>query len=119
VGRPAQHTHVSTQNNPYLNYICSENELWINDKKASELGIGNGDMVKVASKVGEGTIKAKVTDLIHPECVYMMHGFGHTNKSAARSCDKGCSDAVLQENITDKIGGSPAFHDTFISVEAV
>ncbi|MEN8210178.1 MAG: molybdopterin-dependent oxidoreductase [Thermodesulfobacteriota bacterium] len=119
VGRPAQHTHVSTQNNPYLNYICSENELWINGKKASELGIGNGDMVKVASKVGEGTIKAKVTDLIHPECVYMMHGFGHTNKSAARSCDKGVSDAVLQENVYDKIGGSPAFHDTFISVEAV
>jgi len=47
----------------------------------------------------------------------MMHGFGHTNKSAARSYGKGFSDAVLQENVYDKIGGSPAFHDTFISVE--
>ncbi|MBC8442119.1 MAG: molybdopterin-dependent oxidoreductase [Deltaproteobacteria bacterium] len=117
VGRNAQHTHVSTQNNEYLNYICSENELWINDKKAAKLGINNGDQIKVTSAVGQGTIKAKVTNLIHPEAVFMIHGFGHEAKSASRSFAKGVSDALLQENIYDKIGGSPAYHDTFISVE--
>ncbi len=119
VGRNALHTHVSTQNNPYLNDLCGENALWINDKKAAELGIGDGAMVRVASKVGSGEIRAKVTDLIQPEAVFMLHGFGHEAKSAERSFSKGLSDAVLQENLTDKVGGSPALHDTFVSVKPV
>lgn len=119
VGRNALHTHVSTQNNPYLNYIVPENALWINETKAEEMGIQDGAWVEVASKVGRGRIKAKITDMIHPEAVFMLHGFGHEAKSATRSYQKGVSDAVLQENLTDKIGGSPAFHDTFITVTPV
>ncbi len=119
VGRSAIHTHVSTQNNPYLNYLVSENTLWINSKKAGELGISDGSLVEVASKVGKGQIKAKVTSLINPEAVFMLHGFGHEAKSATRSYSQGVSDAVLQENLYDKIGGSPAYHDTFITVKPV
>jgi thiosulfate reductase/polysulfide reductase chain A len=118
VGRNALHTHVSTQNNAYLNEICPENELWINTAKAAELGISNGDMVEIASSVGSGEMKAKVTDLIHPEAVFMLHGFGHEAKRASRSYNKGVSDSVLQENIYDKIGGSPAYHDTLVTVKA-
>ena len=117
VGRTALHTHISTQNNPYLNEIISENVLWINENKAGELGIKDGDTVEVSSSVGSGKIRAKVTDLIHPEAVFMLHGFGHEAKLATRSYKKGLSDAVLQENITDKIGGSPALHDTFVTVQ--
>ena len=117
VGRIALHTHVSTQNNPYLNDLCSENLLWITDNKAAELGIGDGDMVKIASKVGDGEIKAKVTDLIHPETVFMLHGFGHEAKAARRSYSKGVADSHLQESHIDKVGGSPALHDTFVSVQ--
>ncbi len=119
VGRNALHTHVSTQNNPYLNYIVPENVLWINETKAEEMGIQDGSRVEVASKVGRGRIKAKITDMIHPEAVFMLHGFGHEAKSATRSYQKGVSDAVLQENLTDKIGGSPAYHDTFVTVTPV
>jgi thiosulfate reductase/polysulfide reductase chain A len=116
VGRNALHTHVSTQNNPYLNEICPENELWINEISARELGLKDGDKARVVSKVGEGEIKVKVTDLIHPEAVFMFHGFGHESKSAARAYNRGLSDGVLVENITDMIGGSPALHDTFVTV---
>lgn len=116
-GRCALHTHISTQNNPYLNEIVSENVLWINKNKAAELQIKDGDTVEVSSSVGSGKIKAKVTDLIHPEAVFMLHGFGHQAKSATRSYNKGLSDAVLQENLTDIIGGSPALHDTFVTVK--
>ena len=49
-GRSALHTHVSTQNNPYLNELLSENVLWINTKRAAALGIKNGDLVTVASR---------------------------------------------------------------------
>jgi thiosulfate reductase/polysulfide reductase chain A len=119
VGRIALHTHVSTQNNPYLNELCAENVLWMNRERAAELGINNGDNVEVASRVAKGQIAVKATDLIHPETVFMLHGFGHEADSASRSCRKGVSDALLQENLSDKIGGSPALHDTFVKVTPV
>jgi thiosulfate reductase/polysulfide reductase chain A len=119
VGRTALHTHISTQNVPYLNELMYENVLWINREKASSLGIQEGAAVEVASACGKGRIKAFVTDLIHPEAVFMAHGFGHEAKRAARSYNRGLSDAVLQENVYDKVGGSPAYHDTFVTVTPV
>lgn len=117
VGRAAAHTHVSTQNNPYLNELVPENLLWINSKKATKLGIKDGGMVEISSSVGSGKIKAFVTDLMHPEAVFMLHGFGHKARKADRAYNKGVSDSVLQENISDTTGGSPALHDTFVDVK--
>ncbi|WP_300455374.1 molybdopterin-dependent oxidoreductase [Desulfobacula sp.] len=117
VGRSAIHTHVSTQNVPYLNELESENVLWINTAKAVELGIQNNAVVEVASSCGKGQIKAFVTDLIHPEAVFMLHGYGHEAGRAKRSFNKGLSDALIQENVYDKVGGSPAYHDTFVTVK--
>ncbi len=119
VGRLALHTHVSTQNNLYLNELCSENVLWINKKRAAERGINDGDTVEVASSVGKGQIPVKATDLIHPESVFMLHGFGHEAENAFRSYRKGVNDSLLQESLIDKIGGSPALHDTFVSITQV
>ncbi|MFO8032226.1 MAG: molybdopterin-dependent oxidoreductase [Desulfohalobiaceae bacterium] len=119
VGRCAHHTHVSTQNNPYLNQLVPENEAWINSAKAAKLGIKSGDMVQISSSRGSGVIKARVTDFIHPEAVFLLHGFGHESAFARRSFNKGVSDAVLQENITDHVGGSPALHDTFVAIRPV
>ncbi|MGD9016842.1 MAG: molybdopterin-dependent oxidoreductase [Desulfobacterales bacterium] len=118
VGRVVLHTHVSTQNNPYLSELFPENSLWINSGKAAELGIKDGDMVEVGSKAGSGVIRAHVTDFIHGDAVFMVHGFGHEAKLATRCFSKGVSDSVLQENITDRVGGSPALHDTFVTVKA-
>ncbi len=116
-GRVALHTHVSTQNNPYLNEVVPENTLWINNTRAAELGIGSGDVVEVTSKCGSGKMKAFVTELIHPETVFLLHGFGHQAKSATRSYNRGVSDCVLQENVSDKVGGSPGLHETFVTVK--
>ncbi len=119
VGRIALHTHISTQNNQYLNEVVSKNVLWINEIRAAELGISDGDRVEVSSKAGSGEIEAKVTDSIHPDAVFMLHGFGHDVEYAGRSFKKGLSDALLQENLYDKIGGSPALHDTFVRVKRI
>jgi hypothetical protein len=58
-------------------------------------------------------IKAFVTDFIHPEAVFMLHGFGRQVPATTRCFGKGASDTALQENVTDMIGGSPGLHDTF------
>lgn len=118
-GRCAQHTHVSTQNNPYLNELVPENELWINEREAARQDIKDGAWVEVTSRCGCGRIKAKVTDMIHPHAVFMLHGFGHEAQAATRSFGKGFSDAVLQENIYDPVGGSPAYDHTLVTVKPV
>jgi thiosulfate reductase/polysulfide reductase chain A len=118
-GRCALHTHISTQNNPYLSEIMSENVLWINSEAADGSGIKNGHMVEVSSSQGSVRIKAFVTDFIHPEAVFMLHGFGHQAQSATRCFNKGASDAILMENISDRIGGSPALHHTFVVVKSL
>jgi thiosulfate reductase / polysulfide reductase chain A len=118
VGRCALHTHVSTQNNPYLNEIVPENLLWINSRRAAKLGIADGRLVEISSKCGSGKIKACVTDFIHPDTVFMLHGFGHEAALATRCFNKGVSDSALQENVSDMIGGSPALHHTFVTVKA-
>jgi thiosulfate reductase/polysulfide reductase chain A len=118
-GRVAQHTHVSTQNNPYLSEIVPENVLWINSRKAAELGIGDREEVEVASDRGRGRIRTFVTDLIHPETVFMLHGFGHEAKMATRSYNRGLSDSLIQKNVSDMIGGSPALHETFVTVNRI
>jgi thiosulfate reductase / polysulfide reductase chain A len=117
VGRHAAHTHVSTQNNFYLSELVPENELWMNTQAAARLGIKDGQYVEVASPLKtNGKIKAKVTDFIHPEAVFMLHGFGKTVPSQTRCYQKGASDALLQENISDKVGGSPALDETMVEV---
>lgn len=119
VGRCALHTHMSTQNNPYLNEIAPENQLWINAKCAERMGIRDGARVKVSSENGEGSIRAFATDLIHPEAVFMLHGYGHQVQSARRSFEKGTNDSLLMANVSDMIGGSPALHETFVRVDPV
>jgi thiosulfate reductase/polysulfide reductase chain A len=117
VGRSAVHTHVSTQNNLYLNELVPENLLWIQSDPAKKLGIQTGDLVEISSSRGKGRIKAYVTEFIHPEAVFMLHGFGRTVPAQTRCFRKGASDAVLEENISDPVGGSPAFHHTFVTVK--
>jgi thiosulfate reductase/polysulfide reductase chain A len=119
VGRNALHTHVSTQNVAYLNEISPDNVAWINTARAKALGIKDRDMIEITSKVGSGRMPAYVSDMIHPEALFMLHGFGHTAGRAARSFNRGVNDSLLQENLYDKVGGSPAYHDTFVSVRRV
>ncbi len=118
VGRCAIHTHISTQNNPLLNEQVPENMLWINAGRASALGVKDKEMVKVVSPAGTVSMKAHVTDLIHPEAAFMLHGFGHLAEKGKRCYKKGGSDAELQQNITDTVGGSPALHATVVQVFA-
>ncbi|MBE3588546.1 MAG: molybdopterin-dependent oxidoreductase [Thermoanaerobacteraceae bacterium] len=119
VGREAVHNQGATQNNPYLNELKPENELWINNRAAEKLGIGQGQLVEVASSRGRGMIRARVTDLIHPDAVFLVHGFGCQVPVQKRSYNKGVSDSLLQENVSDPVGGSTAQQNVFVTVRPV
>ena len=75
-GRSPVHAHGHTINNPMLHELMPENTLWINKRAADKLGIRDGDMVDVVSDTQKGVVRAHVTEFIHPEAVYTVHGLG-------------------------------------------
>ncbi|MDW7972907.1 MAG: molybdopterin-dependent oxidoreductase [Thermodesulfovibrio sp.] len=119
-GRMAVHTHVQTHNNKYLNEIVPENELWINDKVASKLGIKNGDWVEVSSGDYTGKIRAKVTPFIHPEAVFMYRGFENEVPWKSRSYGKGLNEGRLLKGAFERMAhGSHtgALFENFVKVK--
>ncbi|NMX21482.1 hypothetical protein C5S30_03415 [ANME-1 cluster archaeon GoMg4] len=117
-GHIAVHTHANpaTFDNAYLNEICSENELWINTDTAGVLGITNGEYVWVENELSKGKIKAKVTEQIRPDAVFMLHGFGHTSPDLTLAYGKGLNDGDFIKVGADPIGGSCPMSETFVKI---
>ena len=54
-----------------------------------------------------------------PDCVYMVHGFGHTSRHLTRAFGKGASDAQLITRYeTDPLMGGTGMNVNFVSIEA-
>lgn len=121
-GRCALHTQGHTVNNPLLSEQMPENVLWINTKEAQKLGISDGMTVKVTQNDYSETVKAKVTDFIHPEAVFAIHGFGHKLPIESRAFGKGFADNRFMQgglDIWDPAGGAIAFQEHFVKVVKV
>lgn len=121
-GRCAVHTQGHTVNNPLLAEEMPENVLWINQARAAALQISDGELVEVRSNGHRGRMKAKVTDLIHPEAVFMVHGFGHDLPVESRALGKGVSDSALMSGGLarwDPAGGGMALQEHFVRVSKI
>lgn len=107
----------TTANIGILNELYSENDLWINTNEAKKLGISNGDMVEVSVEGYAKNIKAKLTDFIHPEAIFMVHGFGDTVPLRTRSFNKGVSDIRLQRGLLKApVGGNCPLTECVVTV---
>jgi len=76
-GRRLYHYHTRTQTGrvPGLNVLLSEETADVSPADAVNLGIKHGEQVRVRSRRGEVTLKAKVTDRIPPGMVWMAFHF--------------------------------------------
>ena len=118
-GRCALHTQGHTVNNPMLFEQMPENVLWINKGEADKLGISDGNYVTVSQNGYSEKIKAKVTELIHPEAVFVIHGFGHQLPVESRAFMKGLADNKFMKgglDIYDPVGGAVALQEHFVKV---
>ena len=118
-GRCAIHTQGHTVNNPLLYEQMPINPLWINARAAAKLGINDGDTVVVSQRDYSETTVAKVTELIHPEAVFIIHGFGHRLPVESRAFGKGLADQNFMRGGLDKwdrAGGAIAYQEHFVSV---
>lgn len=121
-GRNGYQAHGMHHNNPILCDLLDVNKLWINTAAAKKLGIKDGDQVRVTAGDEQGTIAAYVTDLIHPEAVFMLHGFGSDVPAKKRSFGHGLADQLFMQGKLkewDKAGGGLNLAECFVTVTPV
>jgi thiosulfate reductase/polysulfide reductase chain A len=120
-GRAPVHTFSRTQTNPLLMQMMDENALWLNDGAAKRLKLKSGDRVRLRNQDGvrsSSSIKVKATNRIRPDCVYMVHGFGHTAKGLRQAFGKGASTSEMVTRYTvDPLMGGTAVNVNFVTLE--
>ncbi len=121
-GRCAWQTHGMWMNNPALHPYLKENVLWINKQVAKEMGLKDGDRVIVSNNGYAKEMRIFATDLIHPEAVFMLHGFGRTVPQQTRAYNRGVADQRLEKgllDVYDPAGGANALCECFVEVKPV
>ncbi|MCX6551788.1 MAG: molybdopterin-dependent oxidoreductase [Acidobacteria bacterium] len=120
-GRAPVHSFGRTQSNPILNEMMDENEVWLNADVAARMGLTDGRYVRLKNQDGvvSNRVKLKATQRIRPDCVYMVHGFGHTAVRLRRTVGRGASDAQLITRYkTDPLMGGTGMNVNFVAIEA-
>ncbi len=68
--------HTRSGNSKWLSEIAHSNPLWIHTSHAAEVGVENGDLVRVSTRIGYFVVKAWVTEGIKPGVVACSHHMG-------------------------------------------
>jgi thiosulfate reductase/polysulfide reductase chain A len=119
-GRAPVHTFGRTTNNRFLSEVYSENEVWLNAKAASERGLTNGENVVLVNQDGVRSepVKVKVTQRIRTDCVYVVHGYGHTSPGLKFAKGRGMNDSNLVTRVAiDPVSGTTGMSVNFVSLE--
>jgi len=93
-GKQAIHTHAMTANQPVLMAVSQRYDMiriWMNKKRGEQLGLKDGDWVRIKSIVGEGKIRVRLTEGIHPSCIWLPSGYGIFSKHLKTAYDVGLS----------------------------
>ncbi|OFZ22232.1 MAG: nitrate reductase [Bdellovibrionales bacterium GWB1_55_8] len=115
MGRSPVHTFGRTTNNRILLESYPENEVWINASIAKTIPVlgrplKSGDKVVLVNQDGarSNSVKVKVTERIRGDCVYLVHGFGHTAQGLTLAKGRGASDSglVTRYKIDPLMGGT-------------
>jgi len=119
-GRAPMHSFSRTQTTHLLMDVMSENAVWVNATEAGRLSLKSGDYVRLRNQDGQlsNRIRVKATERIRPDCVYMVHGFGHTSRELRFAFGKGASDSQLITRYkTDPLMGGTGVNVNFVTIE--
>jgi thiosulfate reductase/polysulfide reductase chain A len=94
--------------------------VWVNAGVAARLGLMDGERVYLKNRDDvRSTFSAplKVTERIHPEAVYVVHGFGHTARGLHRAHGKGIDDnELITRYKVDPIMGGTGMNVNFVTI---
>jgi len=119
-GRAPMHTFGRTQSNRLLSDLMDENAVWLNVNVARRLGFRSGDYVVLRNQDGKASnrVRVKITQRIRPDCVFLVHGFGHSSRGLRHAFGKGASDnGLVTRYKTDPIMGGTAMNVNFVTLE--
>ena len=119
-GRAPAHTFGRTTNNRLLGELSHHDRLWINVKVARELGFADGARVRLVNQDGakSAPILLKATERIRGDCVYMVHGWGHTAQGLHYARGRGADDAELVTRVrVDPVMGGTGMRVNFVALE--
>lgn len=118
-GRAPMHTFGRTSNNPNLTELMDENKVWINPKVAGEWGLKNDQEIWLKNQdghVSDFPVKVRITERIRWDSVYMVHGFGHTQKQMTRCYGKGANDTrLITKVLIDPCMGGTGMRSNFVT----
>ena len=118
-GRAPMHTFSRTSNNHNLWDLMSENSVWVNPKVAHLLGLVKGQKVWLKNQDGAVTsfpVAVRVTERIRWDSVYMVHGFGHSDKKLTRAYGHGASDEEMITHVAvDPVMGGAGMRGNFVT----
>ena len=118
-GRAPMHTFSRTSNNPNLTDLMEENCVWINPSVGAKWNIVNGEYIYLKNQdniTSSFKVKVRLTERIRPDMVYIVHGFGHSNKRLSRANGRGASDTELISNVLiDPIMGGTGMRGNFVT----
>ncbi len=118
-GRSPVHSFARSENNEILHSYLPENELWINKQAAKKLNLLDGEYIQVENQDGilSGEIRLKVTPGIHPEAVYMVHGFDQKSPFLKLAYKHGASDTYLMSRVVvDPLSGGTGMRVNFVRI---
>ena len=113
-------------NNRLLAEPYPENEVWLNADAAKSLPgfevrpLAQGEKVVLVNQDGVRSmpVRAKLTQRIRGDCVYLVHGFGQTARKLSYAYGRGASDSALTSRYkVDPIMGGTAMNVNFVRVE--
>jgi len=108
-GRVLQHWHGGTisRRSVGLNWVVPEGEIQINTDDGKELNIATGDMIRVSSRRGEATGKARLTDKLPRGMVFMNFHFAEVPTNA------------LTNDAVDPVAKIPEYKVAAVRIERV
>jgi anaerobic selenocysteine-containing dehydrogenase len=104
----------NTGQNPILNALggTDENRIAINAGTAKQMGIKDGDMVVIETRVGKARGKAKLTQGMRPDVIAVSYSYGHFSTGFPAQAKKGTWINQALELHPDKLSGMNSFNDT-------
>jgi len=119
-GKQAHMTHARTINQLYLKEITKRNDwgkVWIHPDRAKALGVKEGDCMTISSSVGKGRARAKVTDGIHPDCIFVPSGYGVYSRNLRTAYGYGVSYNDFLPTYFDPVLGHVMSNEIIVRVE--
>jgi thiosulfate reductase/polysulfide reductase chain A len=114
------HSFSRTQTNPLLSELMRENEVWLNLEVARRIGLKSGDWVRLRNQDGvvSNRVRLKATPRLRGDCVFMVHGFGHTARGLGRAFLRGASDSgLITRYAVDPLMGGTGMSVNFVTLE--